>query len=102
MKIAAAILYHGLALLALLAQLVVGTFVLLVLALTAPPDRQLAATILKVIIVVVWVGLFLFGAVHWSRRSWLVVAVPFPTFAAFWVLDAIGDGPVGWYLDWGY
>lgn len=47
MRIATAILYHGLAAIALLAQLVLGIYAPLAITFSAPPGGEVAATIRK-------------------------------------------------------
>ena len=66
MTLVSAVAYHGLAVIALLIHfLAFGLYVLITMALTAPPDMELPAVIVKLIIVAGWVVLLGFGLSEW-------------------------------------
>jgi hypothetical protein len=91
-----------LAVASIVAQLAIGVFYLLVLA-TSPDDPGLdgAWTVIKLLIVAIYVltaGLLVWA---WTQWSWLVIAAPI----AAWVLLGIGyriaSGVVPNHLNWG-
>lgn len=102
MTLVSAVAYHGLAVIALLIHfLAFGLYVLITMALTAPPDMELPAVIVKLIIVAGWVVLLGFGLSEWRGHRWGVVAVPLLAVAFFWIVGSIGRAWIGWYIDMG-
>jgi hypothetical protein len=98
-----AFIYHALATIAMLSQLVlVGLISLLKLSLSSAPGTEPALLILKVVVAVSWLGLLVLGLVAWSKRSWFVVTVPIASLAALLVVDLIADNTIHWYLNLGY
>ena len=97
------VVYHVLAVAAVLGHLLlVGPLTLLALYLRPEPGTELAATVLKCLLVVSWFGLGWVGIRAWTRRSWVVVAVPFVSFAIAWGVILIGNETIGWTLTIGY
>lgn len=97
------IAYQGLALLAMLAHLVVvGPLSLLALYLAPHRGTELVAFVLKALVVGGWCGLGLAGIKAWRERSWAVVTVPILSFCLVWILILIGNGTIGWGLEFGY
>lgn len=102
MTVVRAIAYHLLAAIATLGQLAIGILVLFMTALTAPPDREGLAIVAKTVLVLGWAGLFIWGLIEWSRRSWVVIGVPFVSLVLVWVVGSIAQASIDWYLNWGY
>jgi hypothetical protein len=97
------VVYHVLALAAILAHvLLVGPLSLLALYLRPDPATELAAVVLKGLLVVSWFGLGWAGIRAWIRRSWVVVPIPFLSFSIAWVVILIGNETIGWTLPIGY
>ena len=95
--------YHGLALFAMLGHVVVVGLYSLLLLYTAPyPIHAVLTIVLKVLIVFVWFGLFVFGVTAWRERRWLVVAVPIVGFGLVWILGEVGIKQLGWSLGFFY
>ncbi len=94
---------HVLALAAMAAHLLlVGPLSLLALYLRPEPGTDLAAIVLKLLLVVSWFGLGWVGIRAWTRRSWVVAAVPFVWLSVAWVVILIGNETIGWTLTIGY
>jgi hypothetical protein len=97
------VVYHGLALLAMLAHLlVVGLLVLVVLKLSSPPEAAFATLVLKTLIGVVWLGVGLAGIMVWRAHRWSVVSIPFVSAVPIWLLTVAGGNSLGWTLPLGY
>ena len=62
----------------------------------------LAALAAHLLLVVSWFGFAWVGIRAWTRRSWVVVAVPFVSFSVAWVVILIGNETIGWTLTIGY
>lgn len=98
-----AVAYHGAALMAMAAQLVVvGLFSLVVLTFVPARGTEVVALVLKALVVLVWGGLGLVGLFAWRDRRWAVVAVPIGSFFLVALLKGIGDAVIHWTLGIGY
>ena len=103
MNRASSVVYHMLAAIAMLALLIPGGLWLLVtLSLTSPPGTETILLILKGATLLAWLGLGWFGLLAWTRRSWKVFVAPLAFVAFSFVIDAIGENSIHWFLDWGY
>lgn len=102
MRLLAAAAYHGLSLLVLLVHLYLLVIVVVTLILTVPPGMELPGLLLKLVVAAGWVALLAFGLLLWMRRRWLVLGVPLVALVGWGVINAIGQGWIGWSLNSGY
>ena len=102
MRLASAVAYHGLSLIALLVHPYLVVIVAVTLILTVPPGMEVPGLLLKLLVAVGWVVLLALGLLLWLRRRWLVLGVPLLALAGWAVINAVGQGWVGWSLNVGY